>query len=502
MISDSYLEGEPLRLSSGPQMLLDDVLVEDRFNLTRVLHYPVKHYRNPILVRDQPWEGDVIVKPHVIWDEEYGRYRMWYTCFNWTNYHGSGLVYYLGYAESDNGFDWEKPLFDFCPIGRYAKTNVLYAGNMADIKGKRMFACGQVFKDMRDPYPARRYKMIALDGRGHPRYPDDINTEVSLLISPDGLRWTLVGERPIFDSHSDTSNHMVYDEARGRWLLYCRPTVYATGRNGEDNRHHRRRLCVMTSRDLEHWSYPRVVLSPDERDLPDYDHAQTFRYGSHFMMLYAAMDGDAEARFETRLASSGDGLHWHRFHTRGNFIERGPQGAWDAGIIGPGCEPVPQGDNLLLYYTGNNLGQHENFTAQYERQGAIGVAIMKLDRFVAQRASGRTGYLLTREFLLEGDTLQVNISPDTRPYRQTGLRVEVLRHPPLGEHADYFYKSGSYTYAYEGFGLDDCIPLAGDGPRIQVRWKNRNLGELKGQPVYLRFELQEMDLYSFCIQNE
>ena len=504
MLTDSYLEGESLRLAPGPQLLLDDVLVEDRFNLTRTLHYPVKYVRNPVLVRDRPWEGDVIGKPNVIWDEDYGRLRAWYTCFNLSNYyHGGGPVYYLGYAESDNGFDWEKPLLDICPIGSHSKTNIVYLGNMPDIKGKRSFAAGQVFKDEADPDPQRRYKMIGLDGRPHPRFPDDINTEPSLLCSPDGFHWTLIGERPIFDHHSDTSNHMVYDAARGRWLLYCRPAVYSSGRDmGSDRRHHRRRLCVMVSKDLENWSYPRTMFYPDERDLPDYDHAHVFRYGSHFLMLYAAMDGDNLARFEMRLASSADGVHWHRFHSRENFLERGPSGAWDAGVIGPGCDPVRQGENLLLYYSGSPLGQYEPFVAQQESQSACGVAIMKADRFVAQRAGERTGYLLTREFLLEGNTLHVNLSANGLPYHQPRLRVEVLRHPPLGEHADYFYKEQGYSYAYEGFTFDNCTPLAGDGTSVRVNWKGHNLSELTGKPVYLRFELQDMDLYSFSISND
>jgi hypothetical protein len=77
--------------------------------------------------------------------------------------------------------------------------------------------------------------------------------------------------------------------------------------------------------------------------------------------------------------------------------------------------------------------------------------------------------------------------------------VEVLRHPPLGEHADYYFQEYGYSYRYEGFGLDDCVPIAGDGTAARVSWKEKSLGELKGKPVYLRFELTEMDLFAFRI---
>jgi len=81
--------------------------------------------------------------------------------------------------------------------------------------------------------------------------------------------------------------------------------------------------------------------------------------------------------------------------------------------------------------------------------------------------------------------------------------VEVLRHPLLGEHADYYFASkGDYSYRYEGFGLDDCAPMSGDGTAVKVRWKDRELGELINKPVYLRFELQNMDLYAFRVTQE
>jgi hypothetical protein len=124
---------------------------------------------------------------------------------------------------------------------------------------------------------------------------------------------------------------------------------------------------------------------------------------------------------------------------------------------------------------------------------------MKANRFVAQRAGERTAYLLTREFTLEGDTLTLNLSGDSGPRKRPRLRVEVLRHPPLGEHADFYFMENGYSYKYPGFGLDDCVPLAGDGTKARVNWKEKQLGELRGKPVYLRFELTDMDLYAFEI---
>ncbi len=502
MIPDTYLQDEPLRLSPGPQLLIDDYLVEDRLEVERVLHRPVKHAHNPILQCDKPWEGSGATRPQVIWDPERKLYRMWYQCANLNNYYlGKDYIYYIGYAESEDGFRWEKPHLQDFPFLGYPATNIVYAGNMPDAKGAYRFSIGQIFRDEDDPDPQRRYKMIGLDGRPHPRHPRDVNTEPSIVCSPDGLHWKLSGDRSILDHHSDTANHLVYDPERKRWLLYCRPTVHASGLEYDDlQRHPRRRVSVMTSPDLVNWSYPRIILHGDEHDLVDIDHCRVFRYGSHFLMLYAAMDGDYIGRFHTRLASSSDGIHWERFHTREDFLPQGLEGSWDAGMIGPSCPPVPQGHKLLIYYIGGNIGQGETATARTLRTTGSGVATMAADRFVAQRAGDRTGYLLTREFILEGDQLRVNMLPLGLAYRKASLRVEVLRHPPLGEHADYWYKEHEYTYAWDGFRLADCIPVDGDATTIPIRWKEHTLAELKGRPVYLRFELRNMDLFSFRIE--
>lgn len=499
----SSVFGAPLALADGPQLLLDSFLVEDRIELTRVLHHPVKYMRNPILECDKPWEGDSVLRPQVIRDPEWGMFRMWTQCVNMRNYHhGNGPVYYIGYAESRDGFHWTKPeLADF-PFGDAEKTNIVYSGNMADAQGKWSVGLGQVFRDEAEPDPQQRYKMLALDGRPHPRFPQDVNTEPSLLTSADGLHWKISGTRPILDSHSDTANHVVYDADRKRWLLYCRPPVHASGLELDDlGRHPRRRISVMTSPDFVHWSYPRIILYGDERDLADIDHCCVFRYGSHFLMLYAAMDGDGVGRMHMRLASSSDGIHWERFHTREDFLPLGTGDSWDAGIIGPSCPPVALGERLLLYYIGGNIGQNESYAAQLPRMMGSGLAWLPADRFVAQRAGDRTGYLLTREFLLEADELRVNLLPRSEAYRDCELRVEVLRHPPLGEHADYWYREKGYSYAYEGFRFSDCLPIRCDSTCAPVCWKEKKLAELKGKPVYLRFRLKNMDLFSFRLDS-
>jgi len=496
-----YIEGEPLRIGAEPQLLLDDVLVEDRIHLRRVLYRPAKYEHNPILLRDKPWEGDSVQAPLVVWDPEREKYRMWYTCCDYSNYTYGGYVYYLAHAESDDGAHWEKPLLDLFPIGPHRRTNIVYPGACPDpASNKWIFAPGQVFRDEEEADPERRFKMIGLDGRPDLRHGGEVNTEPNLITSPDGIHWTLRGERSILDHHSDCANQVVYDPARKRWLLYCRPPLYSSGRDMTENRHHRRRVAVMASSDFAHWSYPRIILCPDERDLPDIDHITVFRRGSHFIMLYAAMDGDGPARWHARLASSSDGVHWERFHEREDFLPGGGEGAWDETIIPCGA-PVPSGDKLLLYYSGYNMGQYEVNSSRREGRGGGGLAIMTKDRFVAQRAGERTGYLLTRELLVEGNNLRLNVALDDVPYRDARLRVEVCRHPPLGEHADYYYQERGYSYRYEGFGLDDCDPVRGNSTSAPVTWNGKDLSALRGQSAYLRFEMRHADLFSFTITD-
>lgn len=506
----SYFTGEPLRIGNDTQLLIDDTIVEDRWRLTRVMHHPDKYPHNPILYPDRPWEADSIQGPSVVYDPKLGKYRMWYICFNNSlYYHGSGAVTYVAYAESDDGFNWTKPLMDHCPYGEFKKTNIVYYGTHDQgtyyghsVPGKwpagtpytrvQIANKSQVFLDESDPDPNRRFKMVSIEGR--PR--DDlheVHAGVQLVTSPDGIHWTLAGDKPLLDHPSDCNNHLVYDRRNKRWLMVCRPPVWHSGRS-HGPRNIRRRVAIMTSTDLVHWTYPRTVLYPDEYDTPDYDHVCVFPYGNVFMMIYGAMHGDTHARWEWRLATSPDAFHWQRYHTRETFMPWGPEGAWDGGGVLPVGPPIRRGERLLFYYSGFLRGQEE----QGDFTGGIGLATLKVDRFVEQRAGATTGYLLTREFILEGKSLRVNVEmhKSTNLPVEPRLRVEILRHPPMGQHE-------GFRGAYEGFSFDDCDPLSIDHTDAIVTWKgNSDLSALAGKPVYLRFELQNMGIFSFRIAGE
>ena len=497
-MGDSYYLGTPLSVPVGePQLLLDDTVVEDRWKLTRVMTPPFKHLRNPVLVRDKPWEGDVISAPVVIRDEEHGKYRMWYTCFSASSYFGSGgTIYYIAYAESDDGVSWEKPLLDVCSFPGFEKTNIVYRGSWPEDPGHYGAVTAQVFRDAEDPDPSRRYKMITYEARSDSK----AMRGVSLACSPDGLRWRLAAQPYILDYRSDTGNHVVWDPRARRWLLYCRPrTVHATGLQPQDpvpgglpgDRHYSRRIAVMASEDFLRWSYPRTCLYPDERDLPDYDWERVFRYGSHFLCLYGAMDGEGLGTEEVRLASSGDGFHWNRFHTREPYLARGREGDWDAGQTRINNEPVRQGEMLLHYYSGEAHGQSE-----WIMHGGIGLAVGKADRFVAQRADDQPGFLITREFVLEGPALRVNTGVLPVRYRDAYVRVEIVRHPALGQHTGFQAPIPGYTFA-------DCDKIRGDRIDALVTWKGKpDLRPLVGSAVYVRFEIRNMSLYAFHVAGK
>jgi len=261
--------------------------------------------------------------------------------------------------------------------------------------------------------------------------------------------------------------------------------MYSSGRSGQ-LRHHRRRVSVMVSEDLIHWSYPRTVFFPDEMDPPDYDHVYVVEYQNYFLMFYTVMEGDTHGRKETRLAWSKDGFHWERFYSRLPFLPRGNEGFWDSGEVLT-YSMVEKDNSLIFYYTGSHRGQHQ----QGEPRNGIGIAFLTVDRFVEQKAEDEPGYIITREFICPAKFLRINTGYAGIPNKQQYIKAEIVRRPELGNHA-------FFNYAFEGYAFEESIPISTNRTDAPVMWKRKkDLSELVGKPIYLRLELLNMGIFSF-----
>jgi hypothetical protein len=100
------------------------------------------------------------------------------------------------------------------------------------------------------------------------------------------------------------------------------------------------------------------------------------------------------------------------------------------------------------------------------------------------RAGASGGYLVTKPVVFAGQQLRINFSTSAAG----GVRVEL---------------QDAQGQPVPGFALDDCPELIGDRLDHPVRWRaGRDLGKLAGQPVRLRFELRDADLYALRFTSE
>ena len=476
----SYLRGEPMRIGNEIQFLMDDYMVEDRWKLTRTTAPVAKHLRNPVVVQDQPWEDAIGAYPSVLYDEKSRKYRMWYQCFNLTNYFAhEGPSYYVGYAESDDGFQWTKPHLEGFPFAGYPKTNIVTTG-----RGNRRASAMQVMLNPDQSDPKKRFMMVY------------VGDKVDMAYSPDGLHWSIV-EKPILQYHSDFPNHLLWIPERELWFLYARPSIRAngTGPLPEGLRHTGRRLALSVSKDLENWTQPRTIVYPDELVQPDYDNFYVFRRHGLFIALYSQMfqeEGNSEA--DMHVATSRDGIHWQRTWDRKPLVPRGPEGAPDHGLVEPGTSPpIDIGAYSLIYYYMSPAGQ-----AAGTAETGVGVCRMRHDRYIGQQAANQTGYLLTRQFVLEGSKLRINCSSAAGPYQQEsdGIRVAIIAAP------DFKTRETNMEKSIPGFTLADSDRIVTDNTSHVVTWKgNSDLSSLKGRAVYLRFQLKKATLYTFQIEK-
>jgi hypothetical protein len=453
-VGEATAEDHAYRISAatGPYFLCDERVVEDRWLVERFVVPPRKYSGNPLIVREFPWEGS---GPHlggsVLYDASSSLFRMWYSVFDSNAYKNKlPFSYNVCYAESQDGIQWRKPSLGVFDYHGSQDNNCIRLG---EDKTQNIDVC---LNPSPDRFPGRFLAMHNQKGG------------VFLSSSEDGKTFTRLYPAPAISYHSDTQNNFVYDEIRDRWLLFCRPRAYAG--------YHKRRISLTISQDFEHWPHERTILIPSETEIPEYYGMTVFRRGDLFFGMIYLYDKDT-GFIHPELAWSGDGEDWDKIPTHPPFVERGSEGAWDAGMIFLANEPVVHGNELWFYYGGFALEHNTD----RENPASIGLLISDLDRLIGLRSmSSEPGRVLTRPFLVENRRIFVNTRVDGR------LRAEIRT---------------DGNKVIEGWSLEDCDPLIRSGFRQEITWKGRSLTALGESEIRLLFELERSELFTFEVSR-
>ena len=474
-------------IADRSQLFVDRVLVNKVRNAAFTLHPARKHPDNPIVRADRPWEGwRLEIYGTVIHDCDDHIYKMWYL-----GEERDAFPHYAAYyATSKDGVHWEKPLVGTVRSDKYQKHNVV----------AEQVLIPSVIKDNADLDPSRRYKMIC--------WLHEERT-YHTLVSRDGLHWTRHSKEPICRGADVITGY--YDERRAIYIAF--PKIVAQVRG-----HDRRVFWLITSRDFDTWTKPKLVLTPDVEDdasaparieevrsildVPDDPaliHTDFYGIGAYpaesctlaFIWLFTinnnARYGNQEGPGELQLAVSRDLEHWER-PFRAPCVPRGRIGEWDCGFFCTQSRALEVGDEVWLYYTGSNythgtpcLYRSEGTGRLTRYTGSIGLAIWQRDRFVSVDGPADGGWLETVPVRFTGNHLELNAR--TKP--EGSVVVHLLE--PDGN-------------AIQGFERSE--PVAGDNLRHIVTWKaGNNVASLAGRRLVLRFEIKDAELFAFAFRK-
>ncbi len=491
-------------------LLVDDFELHRITNLQRVLNR-VKKLPSPVLTADKPWEGDRVQAWGSVIAETNGLLRMWYYSMNTerkTNEMDRGGYCY---AESRDGIHWTKPnlgvvefrgsknnnfFYSFSPDGKNLVDEEL-ARNGAGLKavdesgneiGVVNSADGMtVVRDDTELDPQKRYKLIAnmqdhrMWSRSFPgKYPNVTAEEIRraqmnwghfMDTSPDGIHWA---RKPQRISSPVVGDYMMVarDYRNGQWWLNERAKGKAP-----------RNAALRTSKDLLHWSEPKIVFETDpqsegeERFFEWHGGLTPFNYGS---INLGFLEKWCNAGFGNgcELVMNRSGQEWNRIVPGQKFLDVSPEGSFDHLLVYPTHNsPVRFGDELFVFYTGGGANSHP----QRGMPMAIGLATIKLDRFAGLSNFRGTdpGELVTNPLKLSRSHLELNLEPLDR------TRVRVAVTDEKGEPIPGF------TYS------DSQVDINMDKAYTRVQWKGKNLSELSGKTITLQMEIRGAILYSF-----
>ena len=498
------LASEVLDIGSQKQLFIDDFIVESmESRVYRLMNRPKKYHNNPVIRLDMDWEhkgglshgGDC---GQILYDPDRKLYRFYGLLVNW-----DWSERFIFYAESKDGIHWVKP--------RLGQQKYLgYDTNFIRLPFDEEAHSNAIFRDPAAKSETERYKMLYFQKR---------DGKVSMYpgYSEDGLNWKAYDvDRRAVPYWSDTNNNLLWDSKRKRYILYLR-TFNQLNRwidrepaYADDIR--MRTASFATSSDFLNWDSPPSIRDADDRFLcfhadekdpvgsRDFYTLEVLPYGGGyvgFTSVYHNMHGVAPAgmdsgnaqspwmdRMDVQLLWSRDAVKFERVGERRVFIPTGPSGSWDEDMVYSVHGGIVREDlgEIWLYYEGFT-GHHWFYHRQEHQRGQVGLAILRLDGFVA--VTGR-GALTTRRLKFEGNALRINATGVDK-YVGPGygtVHVELL--------------DAETETAISGFDKESSDPFGEDRIDHVMTWKgSSDVSSLQGKSIKLRFHLDKAKLFAF-----
>lgn len=459
--ADASKSGEPVKIGSRLEPLLDDYLIEDSKNLELRLHKPAP--REVVIVHDAPWEGNVCAYHTVFKDGDL--YRMYYRGAHYEIETRKITHELVCYAESKDGIHWSKPELGLVEFKGDKRNNVIWGGI-----GVHNFA---PFRDLNpNAAPEEKYKALA-SGRGG----------LYAFRSPDAIRWSLMSDKPVITKGAfDSQNLAFWDVTRKRYVDFHRGF-----REGV------RDIMTATSLDFLKWTEPvwlEYPESPDEHlytnQILPYHRAPHIFLGfpMRFLPQRKAATHPLPGISDGVFMSSRDGRSFKRWGEAiirpglqaDRWVNRNNMTAW--GLVETASDIPGTPPELSLYST---EGYYAGDAVRLRR------FTWRLDGFASMQAPLSGGEFTTKPILFEGE-----------PRKASGNVELVLNYATSAAGSVQCELLDAAGKPLPGFTLADSSAMYGDTIEQTVSWKGQSdLKPLVGQPVRLRFVLKDADLFAF-----
>ena len=467
---------EPVPILSRKHLFIDAAIIEESDNIAFTVNPPEPvetNFRNT-----EPWEpsprfGSTIPDPCTIWKEN-GIFKMIYTNGGMWGARDHAVCY----ATSEDGINWDKPVLNLKSWGGNTENNIILRNACQ--------GCVIIDENPNTP-PEEKYKYIAWN----------FYWGMYVFVSPDGIHWRR-NEVNALPFDPDGSNATFWDDQCGCYRVYIRASYDRLNRFAPEEDNTYRATARIDVPDLmvpwlfEPQGRPNldlVMAKPVCGELPIVDTAgQVYRFPAHKYPwapdTYVAFPWrylkEGNVRPGSFLMVSRDGEDWKIYEPPYYFPS-------DWSLNGrPVVEAltehgmVRQDDEIWQFGTVRFTVHGGVLYGGEEREGGVRDRFMilkqRLDGFVSLDAGDPTGTFVTRPLFAEGNRLELNLASEG------SARVAILD------------ASGQ---PYEGFSMDDCKPISGDGICQEVRWRNGpDLSSLSGKVLRLRFELGKTKLFA------